>query len=579
MNSLSDLNNYCSTAIEVQDDRYAGVIIDRTYPFNTDNQEIDIITNSYYVTPLTNIIEVINYNICEPKYRVTIKTSSSPLLTGSSLSWGTLPSGVSLIQTGNVYTLSGVNSAAIWEQIKSFTWNLPSNYDTFPVWYLELAIVYWDEEKGYEVEYKWNMYDEDYYYDVEMIDSTSMECFGQIYKITSSNMASTTTMLFKVSANLNSTTTLSCDFVRLKLGAATLNSTTTISSQRVINEPFSFQIYHTTGSQDVSFKLYGSGVTINWGDGTTYTPAGTLYDTTITKTYTGTGYNTISITGGTLTTFQCLTYNISKVYGWGTYLFNHIYLANYGVGVLQQRLTQVPPYLPSSLTDINKIVERCTAFNDPNIKYWDTTNIADMSNIFNSCHSFNQDISNWNTSNVTNMNSMFSYASAFNQPIGSWNTSSVTNMNYMFYGAEVFNQPLNSWNVSNLTQMWWMFANTYAFNQDLSNWDVSNVSDFNNMFNNATMFNGNITTWNTSNASNMNSMFKGANNFNQNISNWDVSRVLNAINMVSMFQNASSFNQNLSSWDVYTITSEPTDFDTGATSWTLPRPIWGTHGV
>jgi hypothetical protein len=45
--------------------------------------------------------------------------------------------------------------------------------------------------------------------------------------------------------------------------------------------------------------------------------------------------------------------------------------------------------------------------------------------------------------------------------------------------------------------------------------------------------------------------------------------------MDSMFGYALSFNQDLSEWCVTNITSVPTDFDTGAISWTEPRPNWG----
>ena len=37
-----------------------------------------------------------------------------------------------------------------------------------------------------------------------------------------------------------------------------------------------------------------------------------------------------------------------------------------------------------------------------------------------------------------------------------------------------------------------------------------------------------------------------------------------------------SFNQDLSSWCVSLIPSLPSNFDTGATSWVLLRPVWGT---
>ena len=73
-------------------------------------------------------------------------------------------------------------------------------------------------------------------------------------------------------------------------------------------------------------------------------------------------------------------------------------------------------------------------------KDWDVSNVTDMSEMFRSADSFNQDIGSWDTSNVTDMSSMFSGAS-FNGDIGSWDVS-VTNMTYMFFGLSSFNQDI-----------------------------------------------------------------------------------------------------------------------------------------
>jgi hypothetical protein len=77
----------------------------------------------------------------------------------------------------------------------------------------------------------------------------------------------------------------------------------------------------------------------------------------------------------------------------------------------------------------------------------------------------------------------------------------------------------------------------------------------------------------TSGITDMAVMFTEKSSFNQDIGLRDVSIVTN---MGSMFRNATAFNQNLSGWCVSLITSAPTRFDSGASSWVLARPVWGT---
>jgi len=103
--------------------------------------------------------------------------------------------------------------------------------------------------------------------------------------------------------------------------------------------------------------------------------------------------------------------------------------------------------------------------------------------------------------------------------------------------------------------------------------DLSGVTTMNTMFFGASSFNGDISDWDTSQVTNMFAMFSGASSFNGDISEWDTS---NVTVMSDMFAGATSFNRDLSGWCVSLIPSAPPGFDGGATSWVLPKPVWGT---
>ena len=205
----------------------------------------------------------------------------------------------------------------------------------------------------------------------------------------------------------------------------------------------------------------------------------------------------------------------------------------------------------SDITDMSNLFEYATDFN-ADISHWDTSSVTDTSYIFRAAVNFNQDISNWNTSSVNDMNAMFQYAFTFKQDIGSWDTSSVTDMGFMFFGTRFFNQNIGAWDTSNVTLMNSMFSGGgVIFNQDIGDWDTSSVTNMRYLFRDAAAFNQNIGNWNTSNVTDMEHMFRGASAFNQNIGNWNTS---NVTDMDSMFSGASSFNQNIGNWNTSIVT-------------------------
>lgn len=122
------------------------------------------------------------------------------------------------------------------------------------------------------------------------------------------------------------------------------------------------------------------------------------------------------------------------------------------------------------------------------------------------------------------------------------------------------------------TDLSFMFQGATGVSADLSSWDVSSVTNVAGMFSQSN-FNGSITAWDTSSIVDFTSMFLQNAAFNQNIGGWDTS---SATDMIGMFRNATAFNQDLSGWCVSLIPSKPALFDSGASSWVLPQPAWGT---
>lgn len=298
--------------------------------------------------------------------------------------------------------------------------------------------------------------------------------------------------------------------------------------------------YETTGSY--------SGI-IDWGDGTTSINS---YANRA-HTYTTPGTYTITITG-TLIGWSFLINPISKnkiyeVLQWGCLRLGnsggYFYICN------NLSLSNVTDVLDLTGTnDLSLMFTSCPITNVSNINSWDTSNVTNMSGMFNGCQNFNDNIGSWDVSNVTNMEQMFESNYVFNNggspSITNWNTVSVTNMFEMFFEATQFNQPISGWNVSNVTNMNNMFELATSFNQYLNNWDVSNVTTMAGTFA-QTNFNQSLSGWNVSNVTNMYGMFSTSPQFNQPIGNWDVS---NVTNMSGMFNQATNFNQNIGSWDV-----------------------------
>jgi len=165
------------------------------------------------------------------------------------------------------------------------------------------------------------------------------------------------------------------------------------------------------------------------------------------------------------------------------------------------------------------------------INNWNTDNVSDSQNMFQGNDTFDQDLASWfSTGNLRFMTSMFQGASAFDGDVSGWDTSGVTNLGGVFEGASSFTQDISVWDTSNVLLFDAIFKGATSYARPLTNLDVSSALSFNEMFKDATSFNGDITNWNTSSVVAMSSMFNGASSFNKNLI-WSVSSLLTASDM------------------------------------------------
>ena len=184
------------------------------------------------------------------------------------------------------------------------------------------------------------------------------------------------------------------------------------------------------------------------------------------------------------------------------------------------------------------------------IAEWDTSQVTDMSRLFEEKAHFDDPLTNWDTSKVTTMNRMFRYSS-FNHPVSNFDTSSVTDMSEMFFGCSKFDQSVSNFDTSKVTTMYAMFEECSVFNHPVSNFDTSKVTNLSAMFQECPLFDQSVSNFDTTSVTTMEAMFYGASVFNQPLY-FNTSKVTS---MKNMFANCSSFNQNIRIWSVKEDTS------------------------
>ena len=172
MKSLSELNSFANQSLELTDGRPARVIFDRSQPLA---QIIDLDDGNLTETVPngTEIIEIINYSTANVRYRVSVKSAIGTPLTASTVTWASLPTGVTVTESpADTWTVTGITSVADWDAVKTPTWTLPSDFASAYNWfYLESSIIYYDEDLGRDVTVTYDVYDINYYPDLQLFSN------------------------------------------------------------------------------------------------------------------------------------------------------------------------------------------------------------------------------------------------------------------------------------------------------------------------------------------------------------------------------------------------------------------------
>lgn len=239
----------------------------------------------------------------------------------------------------------------------------------------------------------------------------------------------------------------------------------------------------------------------------------------------------------------------------------------------------------SNVTDMSDMFYNCSSLSNVDVSHFNTGNVTSMYRLFYGCISLvSIDVSNFNTNNVTNLGSMFDRCSnlstidvsRFNTSnvtdmeglfcgcsglksldVSNFDTRNVTNMHMMFDGcSNLAILDVSNFKTSNVTDMYAMFAGcSNLISLDLSCFDTSKVSTMYWMFNKCMGLTSlDVSNFDTSNVTDMQSMFEGCSNLNTlDIGNFDTRKV---ITMQSMFYGCSGLSSiDVSSFDIISVTN------------------------
>ncbi len=145
-----------------------------------------------------------------------------------------------------------------------------------------------------------------------------------------------------------------------------------------------------------------------------------------------------------------------------------------------------------ALTNMRYMFYNCKNITKIDLSGFNTSNVTDMSALFNYCEKLTDVTKTLNTSKVTTMASMFAHCKSLTFAYWqiNFNTSKVTDMKYMFYQCEAATTLTfgRQFNTAGVTDMSYMFSNCKKLTDlGLSVFNTQNVTTMNHMFSNCSM--------------------------------------------------------------------------------------------
>ena len=204
--------------------------------------------------------------------------------------------------------------------------------------------------------------------------------------------------------------------------------------------------------------------------------------------------------------------------------------------------------LGNQTEDISNMFNGCSQF-DQDMKEWRVDNVKNMSGLFNSCIKFRgRGLAEWanRVENVENMSFMFTYVPSLAEKLDDWKVGKVKKMRAMFSQANTKNTNFSKWDVSSCEDFASMFAVIVTPVVGIDGWDVRKGQDFTSMFKWSPYFTADLKDWKLLRARITREMFYGCASFQSDLKDWFVENVEDA---AGMFQNCFLFDSDLSAWN------------------------------